>query len=391
MVFVVSAGNSDPRNIFEELEEIIEQYPKYLVENEFFRIINPATSALSLTVGAIAQEVSISEQHMDGHITNIHTSIAQHGEPSPFTRTGFGINGMLKPELVHYGGNLIFKKEFGRIIENVGGKIPVLSNNPTEKLFNFNYGTSFSAPMITHILGEMANKYPEKSANFLKNLLLQSAESHKVEGFDGSDSDKQNALLKVKGYGLPNFEKAISSLDNRVLLLDEGVIGLNKVQVYSFDVPQLFFETKGYKRISVALTFDPVTRMTRGDSYLGNRMQFKLYHSINPNYVAEKFGEYDFSDEDAGMEELDVYEIKLTPGPNSRNSGCHQKGIKEYKRDPKNVPTSPLSLVVINSNKWIADENHQQQYCVSVMVEHTEDIKLYTEIRTAVQQRVRIR
>lgn len=391
VVFVVSAGNSDPRIIFEELEEIIENYPNYLVENEIFRIINPATSALSLTVGAIAQEVSISEQSMDGHISNIHTPIARHGEPSPFTRTGYGINGMLKPEVVHYGGNLILKKEFGRIIENVGGKLPLLSNNPTEKLFNFNYGTSFSAPMVTHALGEIANKYPGKSANFLKNLLLQSTETTKIDGFNGSDSEKQSSVLKVQGYGLPNYAKATSSFDNRVVLLDEGVIGLNKVQVYSFDCPPLFFETKGYKKLSVALTFDPITRMTRGDSYLGNRMQFKLYHSIDSNIVAEKFAEYDFSDDEAIMEELDGYEIKLSPGPNTRNSGCHQKGIKEYKREPKTLPSSPLTLAVINSNKWISDENHQQNYCVSVMVEHTQDIKLYTEIRTAVQQRVRIR
>jgi len=391
VVFVVSAGNSDPRYIFEELEEIIEHYPNYLVDNESFKIINPATSALSITVGAVAQDVSIMEQSMDGHKTDLHIPIAQHGEPSPFTRTGYGLNGMLKPEVVHYGGNLILRKEFGRIIENVGGKLPLLSNDPTKSLFNFNYGTSFSAPMVTHVLGQLANKYSEKSANFLKNLLLQSTDTTKIDGFNGSDSEKENSILKVQGYGLPSYEKAMSSVDNRVVLLDEGVIGLNKVQLYSFDFPSIFFETKGYKKISVGLTFDPITRMTRGDSYLGNRMQFKLYHSIDPNFIAEKFAVYDFSDDDAVVDELDKHEISLSPGPNTRNSGCHQKGKKEYKREPKALPNSPFTLVVINSNKWITDENHMQNYCVSVAVEHTQNIKLYTEIRTAVQQRVRIR
>ncbi|MCG7343691.1 S8 family peptidase [Sporosarcina sp. ACRSL] len=391
VVFVVSAGNSDPRMIYDELEEIIENYPNYLVESDYFRIINPATSALSLTVGSIAQEVTIQEQSMDGHKSILHIPIAQHLESSPFTRTGFGINGMVKPEVVHYGGNMILKKEFGRINEDNGGKLPLLSNNPTEKLFNFSYGTSFSAPMITHILGQIANEYPDKSANYLKNLLLQSTEMIKIDGFNGTDTNKEKSLLKVRGYGLPSYDRAISSLDNRVLLLDEGVIGLDKVQVYSFDLPQLFFETKGYKRISVALTFDPITRMTRGDSYLGNRMQFKLYHSINQNVIAEKFAEYDFSDDEAVIGELDKYEIEFNPGPTIRNSGCHQKGVKEYKREPKALPSSPLTLVVINSNKWIVDENHQQNYCISVMVEHSQDIKVYSEIRTAIQQRVRIR
>jgi len=53
--------------------------------------------------------------------------------------------------------------------------------------------------------------------------------------------------------------------------LDEATIGLNKIQVYSVDVPKLFFEAKGHKRVPVALTFNPSTRMTRGDSYLGNQ------------------------------------------------------------------------------------------------------------------------
>lgn len=131
--------------------------------------------------------------------------------------------------------------------------------------------------------------------------------------------------------------------------------------------------------------------MTRGDSYLGNRMEFKLYHSIDPEYVTEKFAEYDFSEDEAVIEELKKYEIKLLPGPNRRNSGCHQKGVKIYKQEPKNLPRSPFTLVIINSNKWIKDESHEQDYCVSVMLEHTQNIKLYNEIRTAVQQRVRIR
>lgn len=390
VVFVISAGNSNPRAIFDKLEEIIENYPNYLVDNELFRIINPATSALSITVGSIAQDVSILKIG-DRHKSEIYKAVAQKNEPSPFTRTGFGINGMMKPELVHYGGNLIFYEMHGRLIENLGGKLPVLSNTPLAKLFCFNYGTSFSAPMVTNILGQIANKFPEKSANYLKNLLLQSAEIIENVDFNGSESEKRNSLYRVLGYGLPNYEKAISSFENRVVLLDEGKIGLNKVQVYSFDMPSIFFETKGKKKISVVLTFDPITRMTRGDSYLGNRMEFKLYHSIDPEYVTEKFAEYDFSEDEAVIEELKKYEIKLLPGPNRRNSGCHQKGVKIYKQEPKNLPRSPFTLVIINSNKWIKDESHEQDYCVSIMLEHTQNIKLYNEIRTAVQQRVRIR
>lgn len=392
VVFVVSAGNSKPMELFNNIEELLDNYPNYLVENECCRIINPATSALSITVGSIAQEYSIQSNSMNTHLEQLWTPIAQKDQPSPFTRVGFGINGMIKPEVVHYGGNLILGKMPGGIIsENVGGKLPVLSNDPLERLLAYDYGTSFSAPHVAHILGKIANKFPDKSANFLKNLLLQSTNYIKIDGLNGNKSDIATSNYKIQGYGLPSFEHAIHSFDNRVVLLDESVIGLNKVQLYSFELPSEFFRTKGRKKISVVLTFDPPTRMTRGDSYLGNQMQFKLYHTIDPNLIAEKFANYDFTKDEQTVSEIDKYEIELLPGPNIRNKGCHQKGVKEFIHEPKKIPQSPLTLVVINSNKWIKDENYQQSYCVSVTIEHTQDIQLYTQIRTAVQQRVRVR
>ncbi len=54
VVFVVSAGNSNPSLIFNTLAEIIDGYPDYLFEEPGFKIINPSTSALSLTVGSLA-------------------------------------------------------------------------------------------------------------------------------------------------------------------------------------------------------------------------------------------------------------------------------------------------------------------------------------------------
>ena len=41
-----------------------------------------------------------------------------------------------------------------------------------ERLFTYDVGSSFSAPMVTNILGKITNKYPNGSANLLKNLLL---------------------------------------------------------------------------------------------------------------------------------------------------------------------------------------------------------------------------
>jgi hypothetical protein len=198
--------------------------------------------------------------------------------------------------------------------------------------------------------------------------------------------------LGVSGYGLPNFEKAINSYTNRAVLWDEGKIGLNQIKVYSLQLPDIFFSEQGRKKITVTLTFNPETRLTRGDSYLGNRMEFHLFHSINPQTLVEKYGVISEEIEQAGgvPDDLKKFEIDFFPGGNTRKAGCHQKAWKEYKRESKNRPASPVSLVLLNFNKWIADSNRVQDYCISVIFEHEKEIELYNQIKSNILVRARV-
>ncbi|WP_435547338.1 S8 family serine peptidase [Desulfobacterium sp. N47] len=312
-----------------------------------------------------------------------------------FTRTGFGINGMIKPELVEYGGNLILYDFHERITEDRGGKIALLNNRTTEDIIQYDCGTSFSAPKVAHLAGKIINNFPQRSGNFIKNMLLIGADYpyRPSKNFYQTANKKtaEAAHLAICGYGLSSFERAIFSFGNRVVLWDEGQIGLNQMKVYSLQLPDIFFSEEGKKKIMVALTFNPETRLTRGDSYLGNRMEFHLFHSINPQILMEKYGILTEQAEELGVPEaLTKFEIDFFPGGNTRKAGCHQKAWKEYKRQPKSIPATPISLVLLNFNKWITDENRMQDYCISVVFEHEREIALYNEIRTNIQTRVRV-
>lgn len=393
VVFIVSTGNQHPLNIFSTIQDVVDNYPKYLIANPKFKILNPATAALALSVGSIAglarsgQTTYTEEQ--------IKTPIALENQPSPFTRSGFGINGMVKPELVEYGGNTILHNSHGHIQDDIGGKIALLNNQTIGNLVKFDFGTSFSTPKVAHLAGRIANKFPQKSANFIINMILAGAEYPFLPDDNFYGSKKGQGLedhLAVCGYGLSGFERAVSSYDNRTVLFDEGKIGINQIKVYSLQLPDLFFKEKGRKKIIITLVFNPETRSTRGDSYLGNRMEFHLFHSINPQVLVEKYGVISEETEQQGVpEELKKFEITFFPGANTRKSGCHQKAWKEYKRDPKNIPSSPISLVLLNFNKWINDLNRIQDYCISVTFEHEKEIELYNAIRTSIQTRARVR
>ncbi len=394
VVFVVSAGNQSPLNFYDSIADVVDHYPRYLLENDDFSLSNPATAALALTVGSIAGEVRIEQERYGAE--KIKTPIAQAQQPSPFTRTGSGINGMIKPELVEYGGNLILSENYGKIIEDRGGKLPLLNNQVTSNIIQFDMGTSFAAPKVAHLVGKIANHFPKKSANFIKNMLLVGADYpfSPTKDFYRTENNKkaeQDHLL-ICGYGLSDYEKSLYSIDNRAVLWDEGKIALNQIKVYSLELPELFFTEKGRKKIIVTLTFTPETRATRGDSYLGNRMAFRLFHSVNPETLIEKYGMISGDVEQIGVpKDLQKYEIVFSPGANIRKAGCHQKAWKLYKREPQNRPDSPVSLVLVNVNKWLTDENRMQDYCISVVFQHEKEIKLYHAIRTNIQTRIRVR
>ncbi len=388
VAFVVSAGNQNPLNIYDSLEEIVENYPQYLIDNPEFNLINPATSAMSLTVGAIASPHRIQRNDLaDG---DIFTPIAQENMPAPFIRKGPSINNMIKPELCEYGGNLILKRIANKIIEDNGGKLLILSNKYPDRLFAFDYGTSFSAPKVARKIGILANKYSDKNSNFLKNLILQSASYPPIDNNDCKETDFKKFLLQTEGYGIPDELKALYSFDNRVLLFNEGEIALNKVKLFTIEIPQLFFEEKGKKRISIALTYNPPFRATRGDSYFGNILFFKLYRDVDENVILSKYAVLDNSELEETPKELKRYNIKYFPGINTLKNSCHQKAWIEYKRNPAEIP-GKISLVLISQNRWNPDENFKQQYCLSVVFEHEKEVELYTKIREAIQIRERAR
>lgn len=393
VVFIVSAGNGWPLSVYGSITDVVENYPHYLIQNDEFKIVNPATAALALTVGSIAGEVRIEQERYDAE--NIKTAIAKAHQPSPFTRTGSGINRMIKPELVEYGGNMILSESYGRVIEDNGGKLILLNNQTTNNIMQFDVGTSFSAPKVAHLAGKIANRFPDKSANFIKNMLLVGADYPKSpdkDFYQTKDEKKaEQCHLSVYGYGLSSYEKAVNSFDNRVVLWDEGQLGLNQIKVYSLQLPELFFTEAGIKKITVTLTFTPETRATRGDSYLGNRMEFHLFHTVNPQVLVEKYGVIANNPAQIGVpDSLGKFEIDFSPGANTRKAGCHQKAWKVYKQ-PRNIPIPPISLALLNFNKWVTDKARRQDYCISVTFEHEKEIELYNAIRTSIQTRTRIR
>jgi len=72
------------------------------------RLIDPATTALGITVGAITKY----EEPASQSDRPTPLSAGKEGYPSVFTRTGSGVGGAIKPEFVDYGGNMALVQRF---------------------------------------------------------------------------------------------------------------------------------------------------------------------------------------------------------------------------------------------------------------------------------------
>jgi subtilisin family serine protease len=160
VIFVVSSGNFEYNHNGTCVSQLTKRYPNYLLDNiEDVKIINPASSAYAITVGAVSPSVGNSKSN------NLLRPIINEDYPSMITRVGPGYKGMIKPELVEEGGTPLFHN--GGNMDNLEGQIIVLNHDYISKgrLFTVDYGTSFSAPKVAHYLARLYNKYPNASPN----------------------------------------------------------------------------------------------------------------------------------------------------------------------------------------------------------------------------------
>jgi hypothetical protein len=174
ILFILPTGNINSRSynrtvpgIKDYLEEG-KNYPDYLFDHRS-RVANPSHSLFSLTVGSVC--------HSDYENDDV-VSFGKTGHPSAFTRTGLGIWGSIKPEVVEFGGDFAKNKSESdnTLYEPDDISISVvrstLSAGPAVGKGN---GTSFAAPKVTSIVGTLQKLFPDESTLLYKALIIQSA------------------------------------------------------------------------------------------------------------------------------------------------------------------------------------------------------------------------
>ena len=361
LLFVIAAGNLD-----EDEDLYGHDHPDCLADPPgHFRVIDPATSVHGITVGSIEP--------------------ARKGAPvlpSRFTRVGPGLRGMIKPELVESGGDM-----------------PVLNPrwHSDGRLFTRDWGTSLSAPAVSHMMAVLARAFPDASRNLLKALALSSASMPAQrpgmlgELEERGSSDSMQKLHSVYGYGRPNLDYALYSDSDRVVLKYDGSIGLKRVDFFPLIIPDEFFQQKGIRSIEVSLAYDPPTNTNRQE-YVAVTVDYRLYKNTSLDSIRDA---YEDASSGARTEEslgrrLKNCGVRLLPGSRIRGATTHQKSSVVYASRTRIDPSHPLVLAVSCQKRWHPDPDYMQRYAVVVTVRHGGGIDLYNGIRQSIPARSKV-
>lgn len=382
ILIIVSAGNGNSwgRNP----EDAINEYPNFLLDDTN-KFLEPAGAVNVLTVGSLSCGDGLPPDL--AQYAGVRPT-AKMDEPSIFTRTGPGVLGICKPDMVDYGGTAIFDSAISRIrsgaeISEAG--IISLNNQFLTNLFKTSSGTSVAAPMVAHKAAILLKQIPDCTANLLRALLVNSS-SHPTLNQQRINELDEPSRNKIYGKGIPQLRNLIVSEDNRVVLYSEDSLQPDYFAVYEIPIADIFKNTAGKKTIKVTLTFDPPVRHTRKD-YLGCEMNFRLIRGKTAAEVFECFRVREDNGTPSEMSQNNNCDLK--PGANSRDFSTVQTASVTYERAMQNYGDT-YYLVVRCQAGW-ADFIQAQRYAIVVEMTHVQDINIYQAIQQRIQPRVQPR
>lgn len=370
VLIIVSTGNQ--KGLSTLGEDVLKQYPSYLLEPSS-RLLDPATAANVLTIGSLAHTNGVTEDDAD-YVGVI--PVCSTDQPSPFTRSGPGIRGMIKPDLVDYGGTSVWD---GPTTSLVGGGakasagVWTFHHEPVNRLFRARSGTSFATPVVAHKAAILLEQFPNAPANFLRSILALSADIPSSASEMLSKYGPQASAM-LCGNGVSNIDHARTSDDSRVVFFANDEIGLDRFAVYEVPIPRLFQTTNGTREIKVSLAFDPPVRRTRAD-YLGVTMGWRLIRGSSEQDVFDKFRIWEKS-EGEPPEFPARNECKAYPGSQLREKGTLQCATFTAKTN-MSAYGDKYFLAVWCRRRWAPASITSQRLSVSVQLRHSASIALY--------------
>ncbi len=383
VVFVISAGNLHTDTVA-ALNDVA-PYPKYLADDQC-RILDPAQSALALSVGSIAATTQLV-----GPVNGL-MALADRNQPSPFTRTGPGIRGEIKPELVEYGGNVAYDGN-GGVRKNAGCSVIVASNTLAPPVA-YDIGTSIAAPKVTHQLAAVKSDLDavaiEPGAALLKALIVNSATYHEdvdevrrfIDDIEPTGFDWQNIL----GYGLASADRATYCDDFSTVLLYQGTLAHNKVAFFEIPVPVALTDApRQNKTLRITVVYHPDVHIRGFNDYFGTTLNWRLFRGNVPKHDVMAIMS-------AGVDIEDARELRGVYGIQKRSKGSVQQDVFVWRDHRAEYSAHNYTLAVTTFERWGRNNPAPISYAVVARLEdESRSIEIYNDVAAAVEVPAEIR
>jgi len=218
------------------------------------KIARGADSVRSLTVGSIAHSQQVGD-------------LAKVNYPSPFSRIGPGPAFIVKPELVHYGGNC--SVDNGRAVAN-----GVTSFRP-DGTYRKTVGTSFSTPRVSAIAADLQNKLQED----FDPILIKALMIHSAKYSDGVELET-NEKLNQMGFGVPSIANDILfNNPNEVTIVIRDSINKGEfIEILDFPYPESLIDREGFYngQIIVTVVNEPILMTGQAVEYCQSNIEVKF-------------------------------------------------------------------------------------------------------------------
>ena len=249
-LILVAAGNTGDPNEWRD-------FPDRTLTNG---VHDPGQAWNALTVGAWTQKATIQDPNYSGY-----QPVAPSGSISPFTSTSLTWENRwpAKPEVLMEGGNAAF--EDGGDCADIDDLALVSTHHQPliRHLASYNM-TSAATGLAARMAARLQAAYPDAWPETIRALMVHSAEwTQAMRDAFLKDESKSSyeALVRICGHGVPNFERAIRCARNSLTLIAQ-----REIQPYDRD-DNKGYKTPGHAHPRVAMAQGCATRARRGTCY----------------------------------------------------------------------------------------------------------------------------
>ncbi|MGC1723625.1 MAG: S8 family peptidase [Isosphaeraceae bacterium] len=385
----LQSSSAAPKAGVAELLSSGKAYPDYLNEQSC-RLSNPAQSLQALTVGSVGYGMYEHDEW--------RSFASRAGEPSAFSRSGLGIWGSIKPEVVEFGGDFLrtpgntpsvsapshAKECYPPLVRSTLHGGPAYDRDDV--------GTSYAAPKVTRIAARLQAVLPEESCLLYRALIVQSARW--PDWAKDKTPEEQTALIARIGYGVPGIERASANSDYRTTLITKGEqeIKPGGCHVYQVPIPEAIRRAgEDYNiLVEVTLSYAAEPRRTRR-THRGYLSTWLDWMSNRKEERLESFISRAVRDEDPAVREGASFGWTISSRSSDGQIADVRRSIGTVQKDWAYIRSNALPedfCIAVRGHKgWSKDPDNTASYTLAVTFESVgQEIAIYDPLRVAVQE-----